>query len=244
MSSPRVVLLMAGAGSRFRREGYEQSKPLIPVRGVPMFVHALASLGTAADVAEPVCVVRRQQVDEEGIDVIVREQVPGARFVVLESMTRGAAESALAASAVIERDDAVVVLDCDLGFRSAAYEQVLRAGHQEVDGAVVTFAATSANYSYARVDADDRILEVAEKRVISDRAIAGAYYFRSAGEFFDSARRETERGVVDGRELYLSNVLIDRLDAGRRLLACACDEYESFGTPTELTESLEAGAPK
>ena len=31
-----IVIPMAGAGSRFAREGYVDPKPLIPVEGVPM----------------------------------------------------------------------------------------------------------------------------------------------------------------------------------------------------------------
>lgn len=31
-----IIVPMAGAGSRFAKEGYKDPKPLIPVHGVPM----------------------------------------------------------------------------------------------------------------------------------------------------------------------------------------------------------------
>ena len=39
-----IVIPMAGRGSRFKDVGIDVPKPLIPVRGVPMYVWAMRSL--------------------------------------------------------------------------------------------------------------------------------------------------------------------------------------------------------
>ena len=39
-----VLVSMAGAGSRFAKEGYELPKPLIPISGEPMVVKAINDL--------------------------------------------------------------------------------------------------------------------------------------------------------------------------------------------------------
>ena len=45
MSKMNILIPMAGAGSRFRRAGYELPKPLIDVDGVPMIKRVVENIG-------------------------------------------------------------------------------------------------------------------------------------------------------------------------------------------------------
>lgn len=237
--SAQIVLLMAGAGSRFARAGYSASKPLIEVDGEPMFGRALSSLGDLpAD--RLLAVVRQQQIEEEAIDQRLNEVCPDLELVVLPGMTRGAAESALAAASLLDPDRPVVVLDCDLEFRSSEYVSLARSAPDgDFDVLLLTFPADDARYSFAQVESAGVVTAVAEKQVISDRAIAGAYCFSTAERFVSSAQRVVDRGERAGvPEFYMSEVVLDVLDRGGRVRAAAVEHYASFGTPEELDEFL------
>ena len=54
------LIPMAGEGSRFKKEGYLLPKPLIPVNGTPMIVHALKSLPKAE---KNILIVRKDQIE-------------------------------------------------------------------------------------------------------------------------------------------------------------------------------------
>jgi dTDP-glucose pyrophosphorylase len=237
--SCQVVLLMAGLGTRFARAGYTDSKPLIQVAGRPMFERALAGIEPAG-VSRLVVVVRQQQIDEEDIAAKVAALRPEAELVVLPGLTAGAAESALSAVDRLDADRPLVVLDCDLEFSSAAY--VAELAHLEdgaFDALLLTFAASDARYSYVRTAPGSReVLEVAEKRVISNRAVAGAYAFRSPAAFAETVQQVLARGLRAGvAEAYMSEVVHGFLERGRAVRAVDVDRYHSFGTPEELVVS-------
>ena len=231
--SLQIVLLMAGRGSRFAAVGYDRSKPLIDVDGRPMFAAALASLDALGPL-DVVAVVREEQVRLERIDDRIRAEVPDARVVVLPGMTRGAAESAFAASGALDADEPVVVLDCDLEFRSGQYESMVRASADVAGVVLLTFEAHDPRYSFVRQDPAGQVVEIAEKRAISDRAVAGAYGFSSVRLFADAA--ESVTGGLG--EFYMSAVVATLLRRGVAVRAAAVDSYTSFGTPEELDAGI------
>ena len=48
----------------------------------------------------------------------------------------------------------------------------------EIDGGILTFNASHPKWSYARVGDNGFVCEVAEKKVISDEATVGVYYWK------------------------------------------------------------------
>ena len=237
--SVQVVLLMAGKGSRFSTAGYAPSKPLIDVDGRPMFAAALASLEGLAPL-EVVAVVREEQVRLEGIDERIRAAVPDARCVVLPGMTRGAAESARAAIGALDPERPVVVLDCDLEFRSAEYDALVTGLDAAERAVLLTFEAHDPRYSFVRPDGDGRVVEIAEKRAISDRAVAGAYGFSTARLFADAADAVMDGGLGELGEFYMSAVVAELIRRGVDVRAATVDSYTSFGTPEELDAKVVA----
>jgi dTDP-glucose pyrophosphorylase len=230
---------MAGLGTRFARAGHSTSKPLIKVAGRPMFERALAGVA-GAGIDRLVVVVRQQQIDEENIQEKVVSLRPDAEVVVLPGLTAGAAESALSAVELLDPGSPVVVLDCDLEFSSAEYiAELERLGRGTFDVLLLTFQASDARYSYARTAAGSgKVVEVAEKRVISNRAIAGAYAFRSPAAFVSTVQDLLRDGVRAGvGEAYMSEVVHAYLARGDEVRAVDVDEYHSFGTPEELAAS-------
>ena len=110
---------------------------------------------------------------------------PGARFVFLSDGTGGALLSALA-GASLARDEGPVIVDlADLAF-DMDYEMSGRLAVPKADGFIPWFHSADPAYSYLRFEGD-RIVETAEKQVISRHASAGVYAFASLSRFLRAA---------------------------------------------------------
>ena len=68
----KVILPMAGNGQRFFDDGYDLPKPLIDIKGKPMFKRVVDNLHLNGNV-KLTCIVRQDHVDEYDIDKRIKE---------------------------------------------------------------------------------------------------------------------------------------------------------------------------
>jgi hypothetical protein len=109
------------------------------------------------------------------------EWFPGSTATFLGRYTRGAAMTCLGGLAAIAETTAPVIVDlADIDFDGGP-EDVAAAFsmHDALGGLALTFASDNPHYSYLRQDSAGRVVEAAEKRVISNNASAGVYMFRN-----------------------------------------------------------------
>lgn len=230
---------MAGEGSRFARAGWTTPKPLIELRGVPLFQRAIGSVAIEGVNMKYSFIVRQEHIDKQHIDRLIKAKLSEAQVFSVMKTTRGAVETCLVAESAIDDDDAVVVMDCDLEFRSMRYNDLVRRAllvtADEADGgALVSFESDNPRYSYAEVDADGRVLRTAEKDPISSHALCGAYFFGSGKDFKRIAHRLLIDGTHGKAEFYVSLLYNYLLSEGKVVRLAPMEEYYSYGTPEEL----------
>jgi len=235
---------MAGRGSRFARAGFTTPKPLIPVDGLPMFLKALSSLEPIlADKAYTI-IIRKEHDEKYGLKKLLCDALPAINVVMSDEEPRGAVVDVLRARPFLKSNEAVIVMDCDLWFQSASYNEMVEcslSGDNDIAGGLLTFKADNPRYSYAKIGPDDIVTETAEKRVISGHAITGAYFFADARTFIAAAEELLKRPTGDEMpEYYLSFLYNILIDAGNKIQAAFVDEFASFGTPEELSAYEEA----
>lgn len=234
---------MAGEGSRFAKAGWTTPKPLIVLRGVPLFQRAIGSVALPGVEMKYSFIVRQEHIDNQHIDRLIQDILPDARIFSVLKTTRGAVETCLVAETAIDDDDAVVVMDCDLEFRSVGYNQLvskaLSLPADEADGgALVSFESDNPRYSYALVDDDGRVLRTAEKEPISNHALCGAYFFGSGKDFKRIAHQLLDDGTHGKAEFYVSLLYNYLLAEGKIVRLATMEEYYSYGTPEELKNYL------
>jgi NDP-sugar pyrophosphorylase family protein len=236
----QVLVPMAGRGQRFRNSGVVIPKPLIPVQSRPMFEHALDGL---ADLRRPwtlTCVVLAEHQREHGMRELITDAHPGARVVEIESVTGGSADTCLAAAGILDGAAPLLVLDCDITFRSAefldAVDSAIDTG--SADAVLLWFPSSDPRFSYAELDSEGRVTRTAEKQAISSHALGGAYFFARASEFVTAAT-ELAKQPLDSRmpEHYLSAVVNALVADGKRCVARP-GSFTSLGTPEELAAYL------
>lgn len=238
-----IVMPMAGEGSRFLKEGWTTPKPLIELNGQPLFKHAINSVTDKDIQMKYSFIVRQEHIDKYQIDKGIRSFLPEANLFSVVKTTRGAVETCLIAENAIADDDAVIVMDCDLEFRSKKFmeiiKQILNKPIEEATGgALVSFESNEPRYSYAALGEDGFVARTAEKEVISNHALCGAYFFASGRRFKQIAHLLLAEPAFTKPEYYVSLLFNYLLKDGEKVWLAPMEEYYSYGTPEELKRYL------
>ena len=238
-----IVMPMAGEGSRFKKEGWATPKPLIELNGKPLFLHAISSVAAPGIELRYSFIVRQEHIKEYEIDKGIKSILPKANIFSVAKTTRGAVETCLVAESAIADDDAVIVMDCDLEFRSKKFlEIILSILKQPVDfaegGALVSFQSTDPRYSYAALGENGYVTKTAEKEPISNHALCGAYFFSTGKRFKQVAHQLLDEPEFKKPEYYVSLLYNYLLKAGEKVQLASMEEYYSYGTPEELKRYL------
>lgn len=234
-----VIMPMAGEGSRFLKEGWTTPKPLIELHGVSLFKRAIGSVSIDGIPMKYSFIVRQEHIDKYKIDEQIKAILPQANIFSVLKTTRGAVETCLMAESVIADEDGVIVMDCDLEFRSkrflAILKDILSLPLEEAEGgALVSFESNEPRYSYAALGEDGFVSRTAEKEVISNHALCGAYFFSSGKRFKQIAHQLLDEPEFKKPEYYVSLLYNYLLADGEKVQLATMEEYYSYGTPEEL----------
>ncbi|MBK24134.1 MAG: hypothetical protein CME70_09055 [Halobacteriovorax sp.] len=230
----QVVLPMAGEGLRFQTDYPNSYKPFIEIDGKYLFQYALDSLNTIENL-ELIFILRHEDVDHYA--KIVKNEYPDAKIVILKSKTRGASETVLKASEHLSPNEKLLILDSDLTFESPDFLEFIKNSNDNENG-FATFNSSLQRFSYCQ-HVDGAVLRVAEKEVISDRAIIGAYFFGSTSRFLNLAKGAISNEVPNVGEYYISPLYNKILELGQKVFCFEAASYSSLGTPEEIQEFLK-----
>ncbi len=231
----QLLMPMGGLGSRFKKSGHTVLKPLIEVKGAPLFWLAYQSMLHPQLKLKTTIVFKKSDEQEYKLQDKIISYIPDASFFLLDFQTRGVLETAYLAKQKFDLDLPLLILDCDLEFRSSAFLDFIIADSDEsVGGALLSFSSQNGRYSYAKV-CDGVVVETAEKNVISSNALVGAYYFKKAAYFFEAAEKQLGHcsRVQDESPFYIAPLYNDLIKK-RQVKLFTVDSYSSFGTPEEL----------
>lgn len=256
----KIVIPMAGLGSRFKQMSDKNPdwvvpKPLIKVKGVPMIKWATSSFPflqqNADDVDKPVkmsdliFLVLRQHEDESGITQQLKDIFsPEVNIVVVEQLTRGAAETAYLAKKFINSEEDVIISDSDHHFDATPLWQAIVNKDPETVGIlpVITPPDTKPTWSYVKMGEGKFVEEVKEKdkylAANGGLGILGGYYFTHGRDFIN----ETENMIADNdtageahkQEFYVSQVYHRLLAKGKKIEIAKIEKGWVLGTPEQL----------
>ena len=147
------------------------------------------------------------------------------------------------AESAISDDEAVIVMDCDLEFRSDEFiniiKDILCQPADRVDGgALVSFKSDDPRYSYAALGEDGFVTRTAEKEVISNHALCGAYFFSTGKRFKEVAHQLLDEPEFTKKEYYVSLLYNYMLSAGECVRLAPMEDFRSYGTPEELMAEM------
>lgn len=224
---------LAGRGERFVKAGYKTPKPLIEIEpGIPMFVRATNSFPLEM-MSEIVFVILREHCHQYAFDAEIHKHYSAynIRIVVLDGVTSGQAETVALALGDRPRNTQLLVFNGDSAFTDDL-RPWLSSKSMSYDGALQVFRDTDSRWSYARIDANGNVVETAEKRVISNLASTGLYYFKSTERYL----QHYEELEHSGGERYIAPIYNQMLKKGEVIGVIPCTKYLCFGTPSDYSD--------
>jgi dTDP-glucose pyrophosphorylase len=231
-----VLIPMAGAGSRFQQAGYTFPKPLIQVREKPMIQVVVENLALDANY---IYVVQKEHREKYNLDTMLNLITPGCTIVQTESITEGAACTALLAKSYIDNDHPLFFANSDQYVDWSPTEFMYNMQETSADGGIVTFESTHPKWSFAKVDPYGIVVEVAEKNPISTEATVGYYYWRRGSDFVKYAEQMISKNIRVNGEFYVCPVFNEAIDDGRVIRTFRAKKMWGLGTPEDLDYYLE-----
>jgi len=231
-----VLIPMAGAGSRFQQAGYTFPKPLIDVKGKPMIQIVVENLGIDANF---IFVVQKEHREKYNLDTLLNLIAPNSKVVEVDGLTEGAACTALLAKEHINNDNPLFFANSDQFVEWDSTEFMYKMNETDADGGIVSFRATHPKWSFAKVDENGLVTEVAEKNPISDIATVGYYYWKYGSDFVKYAEEMIEKDIRVNNEFYVCPVFNQAIGDGKEIRTFDIPKMWGLGTPEDLTYYLE-----
>jgi len=231
-----VLIPMAGAGSRFEKAGYTFPKPLIEVRKKPMIQVVVENLNIKANF---IYVVQKEHREKYNLDALLSLITPGCKVVETEGMTEGAACTALLAKEHINTDAPLFFANSDQFVEWDSNEFMYKMNETDADGGIVTFEATHPKWSFAKIDEQGLVTEVAEKKPISNIATVGYYYWKHGSDFVKYAEQMIEKDIRVNNEFYVCPVFNEAIQDCKQIRTFNVNGMWGLGTPEDLNYYLE-----
>ena len=231
-----VLIPMAGAGSRFQQAGYTFPKPLIEVKGKPMIQVVVENLNIKANF---IYVVQKEHREKYNLDTLLNLITPNCKIVEVDGITEGAACTALLAKEYIDSENPLFFANSDQFVEWDSNEFLYKMNETNADGGIVSFRATHPKWSFAKIDEQGLVTEVAEKNPISDIATVGYYYWKNGSDFVKYAEEMIEQDVRVNGEFYVCPVFNQAIADGKEIRTFDIPKMWGLGTPEDLKEYLE-----
>jgi dTDP-glucose pyrophosphorylase len=184
-----ILLLMAGDSSLFEEAGYSYPKNLIEINEMPLVQHVLESLSALKKLSENlICLVPRGENRRYHTGAVINLLMPGVTVIEVDEPTAGAACTALLAIEHINKDESLVIVNGDQLIQADLVKILDEFREQHLDGGLVVFESVHPRWSYVRCNEVGLVVEVAEKRPISNLANAGFQYFAKGRDFVSAAK--------------------------------------------------------
>lgn len=234
ISIPNCVTLlpMAGAGSRFSKEGYQNPKPFIQVNGKDMIKQAIRCLPKTEDVIYG-CLRRDKNTAPTGKVVWINEVLPGQACTTEKLIDS------------VEEDQSILVSACDNGVFYNEEKFFDLVNDLKNDIIVWSYRNNYTSYynpnmySWLNVDKDQNIISVDVKHFtgenpLEEYAIVGTMFFRNKEIYLNSLNKLYDKNITTNGEFYIDNLLNEAISLGYKVKNFEVDEYICWGTPNDL----------
>jgi NDP-sugar pyrophosphorylase family protein len=232
----KILIPMAGLGSRFPSHLYPMPKPLISVNGEPMISKAIKSINLEG---QHLFVIAKNEFTNS-VKETIRSICSDAEFIEIDYVTEGPAVSALLFKELINTEEELVIANCDQIMEWDSSKFLLNARLN--DGCIVTYHTETKKNSYATVDKNALVTEVREKQVISNISLNGIHYWKRGKDFVESAESMiAAQDRAPNGEFYIGptyNYMIsNNLDVG--IYHIPNQMHHPVGVPEDLDRYLE-----
>lgn len=233
----KIIVPMAGRGSRLRPHTLTVPKPLIPVAGKPI-VHRLVS-DIAKVLGEPIEEVAfilgdpaffGDDVVESLMELAKELGARGSIYRQDEPLGTGhaimSAKESLSGPAVIAYADTLIRANFDLDKSADSVIWVKQVERPEAFGVV-------------KLSGDNHIVELVEKpqEFVSDLAVIGIYYFKDVGVLKTELQHVLDNDITNGGEYQINDGIKRMMEKGMKFVPGQVDEWMDCGNKNVTVET-------
>jgi NDP-sugar pyrophosphorylase family protein len=237
-----LILPMAGAGSRFAKEGYEVPKPLLDIEGLPMIIQAVECL---PETSKKIFIGQDKHFQKYGINNKIKKFYCEAEILGINYITEGQACTCDLAfqNYDIDLEKPVLISACDNGvyYDMSKYETLIE--DPEVDIIIWSFSNNPTSklfphmYAWLDVDKNQYIKRVSIKKPFNDidnkYAIIGTMYYKKAKYFKEGLNEIYKTNYRTNNEFYVDNMIEPLINMGHKIKIFNVDNYLCWGTPND-----------
>lgn len=228
MTQDHNTLILAAGGSSFSLpDGRQVNKYEFEIAGQQLIQRIIQTYGSDKTYLAT---------SDSKINLIVNKSSPVS---VQIGNTKGALISALIAIRDCNLDLPIFIVPGDALIEKKNYDKFTSQSLQsKSDISLVVFDSQNPKYSYVRM-VDEKLVEVCEKKVISSKATAGLFYFRTAHLFIECAEWAIMNNVQTNGHFFLAPALNYAVVKGINpfLFQINEDNYYRFSTYKEALDS-------
>ena len=234
-SKLNILIPMAGAGSRFQKAGYVFPKPLIEINNKPMIQCVIDSLKLDGNY---IFIIQKEHQLKYNISSVLKILKPNCKIIELDQITEGAACTTLLAKKYINNNNPLIIANSDQYIEWDSIKSMYNFNSKRIDGSILTFEAIHPKWSYAKIDKNNLVTEVAEKKVISKNATVGVYYWKKGNDYIKYAEQMINKNIRVNNEFYVCPVFNEAISDKKRIIIDPVKEMHGLGTPDDLNNFL------
>lgn len=231
----KIIVPMAGRGSRLRPHTLTVPKPLIPIAGKPI-VHRLVEdiAGVLNQAIEEVAFIIHEsfgsQVEKELIEIAQKLGAKGTIYYQNEALGTGhaimCAKDSLSGPAVIAYADTLIRADFDLDITADSVIWVKQVEKPEAFGVV-------------NLNEKGEIIELVEKpkEFVSDLAVIGIYYFKDITILKNELQSVLDNNIIHGGEYQINDGIKQMMQKGMKFVPGKVDEWMDCGNKEVTVET-------
>uniref|UniRef100_A0A4W5LQ07 Nucleotidyl transferase domain-containing protein n=1 Tax=Hucho hucho TaxID=62062 RepID=A0A4W5LQ07_9TELE len=231
----KIIVPMAGRGSRLRPHTLTIPKPLIPVAGKPI-VHRLVEdiAGVLNQPIEEIAFVIHEsfgkQVEEDLIAIAQKLGAKGTIYYQNEALGTGhaimCAQDSLSGPAVIAYADTLIRANFDLDTNADSVIWVKQVDQPEAFGVV-------------NLNEANEIIELVEKpkEFVSDLAVIGIYYFKDVAVLKNELQLVLDNNIIHGGEYQINDGIKQMMAKGMKFVPGKVDEWMDCGNKDVTVET-------
>lgn len=230
----KIIIPMAGRGTRLRPHTLTVPKPLIPVAGKPIIQRLVEDLASSysGEIEEIAYIVGDFGADVERELIRIAEQLGAKGRIYQQEKALGVGHAIACASESLEGR-------CMIAFADTLFKADFSFDNEE-DGVIWTQkVADPSAFGVVRLDNNGHIIEFVEKptEFVSDLAIVGIYYFKQGEALRDALRTIIDQNIRDKNEFQLTTALEMLKNQGLKFKTGAVDEWLDCGNKENILHS-------
>ncbi len=226
-----VLIPMAGAGSRFEKAGYTFPKPLIEVNGKPMIEVVVDNLGFNAN---HIFITQKKHREKYNLDTLLSLISENSKIIDVDGITEGAACTTLLAKEFIDNENPLIIANSDQYIEWNSSEFMYKMQELDCDAGMLTFESTHPKWSFAKINNEGFVTEVAEKNPISNIATVGVYFWKCGRDYVRFAEQMIKNNIRVNNEFYVCPVFNEAIKAGLKVKTFNIKNMWGLGTPEDL----------